>query len=149
MLLLVPVIRDYCDAMEEHAQEIIMQGEQVDCFKVVNTGGRPEWVGNMDELLETLNKSRLKTEDYMKSKLKTPKQVAALKTGAESNKPLSKALAKTIADHTGRSSGGLALVLDTDPRDSAAPVFKAQGQPALPSGVAPVTNPAELPAFLL
>jgi len=152
VLMLVPVIRDYCDALEEHAQDIIMAGEHVPDYKVVATSGKPMWVGDMDELLVTLNKSRLKTEDYMTGKLRTPKQVAALKTGPAHDKPMSKALAKAIADHTGRSAGGLSLVLESDARESAAPAFTAVDGAPLPA-ILQEQNPsepaAELPAFLL
>lgn len=141
VLLLVPVIRDYCDTLEEHAKEIIMNGELVADYKVVATNGIPAWVGDMEELETKLNKSQLSSEDYMKSKLRTPKQVAALKTKA--GKPMSPAIAKVIAEHTGRTPGGLSLVLESDPRESARPVFPET------TSTDPVDNPAEIPAFLL
>jgi len=145
VLLLVPVIRDYCDAIEEHAQEIIMKGALVPDFKVVATPGIPAWVGDMEELMAKLNKSTLKREDYMKSKLRTPKQVAALRSGPKKDKPMSKAIAKIIADHTGRTPGGLSLVLESDPRENVKPVFPAIDT----TSTDPVNNPAEIPAFLL
>lgn len=146
-LLLVPVIRDYCDALEEHAQEIIQSGEQVPGYKVVATAGKSKWVGDTDELLEKLKKSTIKETQYMAYKLKTPKQVAALKTGPNGDKPMSKAIAKIIADHTGRSGGGLALVMDSDPRDSVVPSFAAIPPPIETPAAAP-PSPAALPDFL-
>ena len=124
VLSLVPVIKDYCNSLQKHAQEIIMKGEEVPGFKVVQTSGNPTWVGDEEELLDKLNKSTIKESSYMKATLRTPKQVAALKVGPKSDKPMSKAIAKVIADHTGRTAGGLALVNDNDPRESAAPSFK-------------------------
>lgn len=161
VLLLVPVIRDYCDALEEHAKEIIMKGEGVADFKVVATSGIPAWVGDMEELHTKLEGSLLKHEDYMKSKLRTPKQVAALKTGPKKDKPMSKAIAKVIADHTGRTPGGLSLVLESDPRDSVIPDFAAidpdkvytLSQSENPAGAviegAITSDKPALPAFLL
>ena len=150
-LHLVPVIKDFCTNIEEHAIEVLMRGETVPGFKVIKTQGVPTWVGDMDDLMAKLKKSSIKESDYMASKLKTPKQVAALKSGT--GKPMSKAIAKVIADHTGRTDGRLNLVLESDPRESAALGFtKPQAEEVTTPAAEPQQESSEvneLPDFLV
>lgn len=114
-LHLIPVIRDFCDSLEEHAKEIIMNGEEVPGFKVVETAGRKKWL-NEEQALEALGKSRVKKADYLKETLRTPNQVLSLK--------ISKELEKKLKGVIGITGGGLTLTMASDPRESAAPAFK-------------------------
>ena len=171
VLMLVPVIRDYCDALEEHAKEIILKGEQVAGYKVIATGGRAKWLDE-DAVTEALHGTRI-SKDAHKSTLKTPGQV--LKLGPSAG------LKKKLDGLIGKSSGGQKLVLESEKGDSIAPSFTAikiadaepavalgfvkpiQETPAVigkisdyiaaegkaPEPVNIIETPAELPAFLL
>jgi len=137
VLTLVPVIRDYCDALEEHAQDIIMKGEQVTGYKVVASAGRTKWLDE-DGVKEALNKTRI-SKNAFTQKLKTPKQVLALNPSA--------GLKKKLEGLIGKSDGGKVLVMNSDPRESLAPAFEVI--PAIVQEQNPIEAPAEFPAFLL
>lgn len=151
VLLLLPVIKNYCKDLEEHAIEVMMKGEKVPLFKAVKSSGKAVWT-DADAALEALNKSRVKKDSYLTQKLKGPRQVQALK--------MSKELAKTIDGLIGKSGGGLALAFENDEREDASPQFKPIESTTTPDPVAPATadvaqvNPVEnqvqgLPSFLL
>lgn len=150
VLMMVPVIRDYCDALEEHAQEIIMKGEKVPSYKVVATGGRAKWTDE-EAVAQALHKTQTAKKAFT-PKLKTPNQIMALKPSA--------GLKKKLEALIGHSDGGLALVLESDERESVAPSFEVVQQELLPASLVPqnpidttsvetTQPPAELPAFLL
>lgn len=44
LLDMLPVIKDFCKSVEEHALDVIKAGEQVPGYKVVQTSGREKWV---------------------------------------------------------------------------------------------------------
>ena len=139
VLMLIPVIRDYCDSLEEHAKEIIMKGERVSGYKVVAAGGRSKWLDE-DAVKDALNKTQVNKNAY-KHVLKTPKQVLSLVPKTN------KKLAKKLEDLIGTGSGSLKLVLESEKGESAAPQFDAI--PPILQEQNPVETTAELPAFLL
>lgn len=147
VLDLLPVIREYCDSLEDHAQSIIMKGETVPGYKVVTTGGREKWL-DTDEVEKALYKTKV-AKNAFKHVLKTPKQVMGLSPSA--------GLKKKLQALIGRSDNGLALAMSSDPRESAAPAFEATTAEEVFAATTPqqeleqptTQEPAALPSFLL
>lgn len=114
LLDLIPVIKDFCNAIEEHTLEIIKSGEPVPGYKVVQTAGREKWADE-EAVEQVLHKTRIAKSAY-KNTLKTPKQVMSLKP--------SKKLADKLQGLIVKTSGSLQVVRESDPRPSIAPDFK-------------------------
>jgi len=129
ILMMLPVIREYCTSLEEHALEILMKGEKVPGYKVVASGGRSNWL-NTDDVEAAIHGTRI-SKDAHKQVLKTPKQILALKP--------SSGLKKKLEGLIGHSDGGRKLALESSKGESIVPAFDAVPQQE---------TPAELPAFL-
>ena len=114
LLDMVPVIKDFCNSVEEHARDIIKAGEHVPGYKVVQTAGREKWA-DKDAVEQALHKTKIAKAAY-KHVLKTPKQVMSLKPSKKLEDKLKGLIVKT--------SGSLQVVRESDPRPSIAPDFK-------------------------
>ena len=142
ILMLIPVIRDYCDALEDHALKILMKGEKVPGYKVIASSGHKKWLDE-DAVIAALHKTKV-AKNAFKHVLKTPGQVMTL----EPSKDLKKKLDGLIV--TG--SGGKKLALESEKGESIVPAFDAVDNASLPPILReqnPVESTAELPAFLL
>jgi len=140
ILLMLPVIRNYCDDLEEHAIEIIKKGEKVPLQKVIATSGRRGWL-NPDDVDTALNRTAIKKTSYV-SKLKTPKQIMDQK--------MSKDLRKKLEGLIGSSSGGVKLVHQDDPHKSIVPDFQpiVENSPVSFTPITEDTSISDLPSFL-
>lgn len=70
----VPLIRMWCDAVDEEVQRLLLAGEKVDGFKVVRgKRGARQWV-NAEEAEKTLKSFRLSQDEMYTRKLISPTQ---------------------------------------------------------------------------
>ena len=141
VLDMIPLVTNFCKDLEEHAIDIILHGERIDGYKVIETKGRQSWKDS-EEVAQLLHGTKIAKNAFKKT-VKTPKQVMSLdpsKQLAEKLKPL------IVPGKTSKK-----LVLDTMPGKSVAPIdqFKPVTQSEIDAVTKQESAVEELPDFLL